>query len=149
MFPSPLLISVLLYLKKYYRSVCVSKCLLNYWQQIWKTKCNVVTNFISVQVKNDMTCCHQLFTEFSRIIKRSKINVFNFQYVNSIHIFCTFIDMFSINIMSVFFNTFVAYLLNTYLIAAREEFQILKNGSDYRGAWPPLYYTKKRGSKSH
>ena len=31
-------------------------------------------------------------------------------------------------------------LLNTYLIAALEKFQILKNGSDYQGAWPPLYY---------
>ena len=30
--------------------------------------------------------------------------------------------------------------LNTYLITAREKFQILKNGSDYQGAWPPLYY---------
>ena len=29
-----------------------------------KGKCNVVANFISVQVKNDMTCCHQLFTKF-------------------------------------------------------------------------------------
>lgn len=37
--------------------------------------------------------------------------------------------MFSINIISVkkiFFNTFFAYLLNMYLIAAREKFQILK-----------------------
>ena len=29
-------------LKNYYRSVCVSKCLLNYWQLIWKTKFNKV-----------------------------------------------------------------------------------------------------------
>ena len=27
-----------------------------------------------------------------------------------------------------------------YLIAAREKFQILKNGSVYPGAWPPLQY---------
>ena len=47
--------------------------------------------------------------------------------------------MFSINIVSVIFNTFFAYVLNTYLIAAREKFKILKNGSDYQGAWPPLY----------
>ena len=39
------------YTLKNYRSICVSKCILNYWQQIWKTKCNVVTNFISIQVK--------------------------------------------------------------------------------------------------
>ena len=34
------------------------------------------------------------------------------------------------------FNTFFAYLLNTYLIGARKKFRILKNGSDYQGAWP-------------
>ena len=39
------------------------------------------------------------------------------------------------------FNTFFAYFLNMYLIAAREKFQILKNGLDYQGAWPPLNYT--------
>ena len=38
--------------------------------------------------------------------------------------------MFSINTISVIFNTFFADLLNTYLIAAHEKFQILKNGSD-------------------
>ena len=27
-----------------------------------------------------------------------------------------------------------------YLIAACEKCQILKNGSDYEGAWPPLLY---------
>ena len=30
-----------------------------------------------------------------------------------------------------------AYLLNMYLIVAREKFQILKNGSNYQGACPP------------
>ena len=48
--------------------------------------------------------------------------------------------MISINIIRVkkkFF--FFACLLNMYLIAAREKFQILKNGSDYHGAWPPCY----------
>ena len=35
---------------------------------------------------------------------------------------------------------FSAYLLNTYLIAAREKFHILKNGSDYQLDWPPLVY---------
>ena len=55
---------VIIFFKNHYRSVCVSKCILNYWHQIWKTKCNVVTNFISVQVRNDMTYCHQLFTKF-------------------------------------------------------------------------------------
>ena len=49
--------------------------------------------------------------------------------------------MFSINITSVIFNTFFAYILNTYLMAAREKFQMLKNGSDYQEAWPPLVYT--------
>ena len=48
--------------------------------------------------------------------------------------------MFSINIISVIFNAYFAYLLNTYLIAARKEFQILINGSEYQGAWPPLIY---------
>ena len=48
--------------------------------------------------------------------------------------------MFSINIISVFLNIFFAYLLSTYLIAAHEKFQLLKNGSDYQGAWPPLLY---------
>ena len=50
--------------------------------------------------------------------------------------------MISIDIIPVkkFFNTFFAYLYNTYLIAAREQFQILKNGSDYQVAWPPLVY---------
>ena len=50
--------------------------------------------------------------------------------------------MLLINIISVKkFNTLFARLLNTYLIVAREKFQILKNGSDYQGAWPPLHYT--------
>ena len=30
--------------------------------------------------------------------------------------------------------------MSTYLIAAPEKVQILKNGSDYQGAWPPLLY---------
>ena len=38
------------------------------------------------------------------------------------------------------FYKFFAYVLNTSLIAAREKFQILKNGSFYQGAWPPLNY---------
>ena len=69
-----------------------------------------------------------------------------FKYSNSIHIFCTFIYTFSINIISVNFLIpfFFAYLLNTYLIAAREKFQILKNGSDCQGAWPPLVYNFNR-----
>jgi len=48
--------------------------------------------------------------------------------------------MFSINIISL--KNLIPFLhtLNTYLIAAREKFQILKNGSDYQGAWPPLVY---------
>ena len=50
--------------------------------------------------------------------------------------------MFSINIIYVILNTFFfADLLNTYLIEARENFQILENGSDYQGAWPPLAWT--------
>ena len=50
--------------------------------------------------------------------------------------------MMSINIIPVKknSNTFFAYLLSVYLIAAREQFQILKNGSDYQVAWPPLIY---------
>ena len=40
-------------------------------------------------------------------------------------------------------NKFFAYLLNAYLIVPREKFQILKNGSDYQGAWPLLLYTVK------
>ena len=47
--------------------------------------------------------------------------------------------MFSINIISEnFLMPFFAYLLNMYLISAREKFQILENGLDYQGAWPPL-----------
>ena len=38
------------------------------------------------------------------------------------------------------FNNFFASLLNTYLIAAREKFQIQENGSDNQGAWSTLYY---------
>ena len=54
--------------------------------------------------------------------------------------------MFSINIISLkCCIPFFAYLLNTgtYLIAIREKSQILKNGSDYQGAWPPLVYIMK------
>ena len=43
-----------------------------------------------------------------------------------------------------FFNTFLTELLNTYLIAAREKFKILKNGSNYQGAWPPLHYNMEK-----
>ena len=57
-----IIVKFLLYFKNY-RSVCVSKCLLNYWQQIWKTKCKVVTNFILVQVKNHM--CYWYITDKS------------------------------------------------------------------------------------
>ena len=66
----------------------------------------------------------------------------------SSNVFCTFIYMFSINIISVnFFKYVFAYLLNTYLIAAREKFQILKNGSDYQGAVPSLVYTLNNYTK--
>ena len=55
--------------------------------------------------------------------------------------FCTCIYMLAINIISVNLKKyFFAYLLSTYLIAASEKFQILKSGSDYQGAWPPLPY---------
>ena len=44
--------------------------------------------------------------------------------------------------ISLIFKYIFAYLLNTYLIAASEKFQILKNGSDCNEAWPPLVYTE-------
>ena len=55
--------------------------------------------------------------------------------------FCTFIYMYLINTISV--NKFLIpfFFLHTFkyaLIVAREKFLILKNGSDYQGAWPPL-----------
>ena len=55
--------------------------------------------------------------------------------------------MFSIYIIPIIVNTFFAHLLNTYLIAARKKIQILKNGTEYQGAWPPLKYGESRISK--
>ena len=51
--------------------------------------------------------------------------------------------MFSINIISVNFKYpfFFWKLLNAYLIATSKKFQIFKNGSDYQGASPPLFYS--------
>ena len=49
--------------------------------------------------------------------------------------FCKFVKY----IFCVPFKYVYNYLLNTYIIAAREKYQILKNGSDYQGAWPLLY----------
>ena len=36
-----------------------------------------------------------------------------------------------------------------YLITAHDKFQILKNGSDYQGAWPPLKYNNTQDRNSH
>ena len=87
--------------KIYYRSICVSKCLLNYWQKIWKTKCNVVTNFISVQVKNDMTYCHQLFTNFKEL--SGEVDVFRFLIFKfNTHILYFYLDDFNKHDFSIF-----------------------------------------------
>ena len=52
--------------------------------------------------------------------------------------------MFSINTISVIFNTFFAYLLNTYLIAAREEFQNFEKwlGLSRSLATPDIHYAQ-------
>ena len=54
------------------------------------------------------------------------------------HILYFYLYVFNTYNFCIFLNTFFADLLNTYLIAARENCQILKNGSEYQGAWPPL-----------
>ena len=48
----------------------------------------------------------------------------------------------------VFLTLHIIYIY-TYLIAAREKFHILKNGSDYQGAWPPLLYIKINDTVTH
>ena len=39
-----------------------------------------------------------------------------------------------------FCNFLIPFKYGTYLIEAREQFKILKNGSVYQGAWPPMLY---------
>ena len=67
--------------------------------------------------------------------------MFNLYYLNLIHIFCSFIyNIFIKYNFCKYLNTFFAYHIKYVFNCGSWKCQILKNGSDYHGVWPPLIY---------